>query len=137
MKLEIKYSKKTETIKRSFNEMFPFLKIEFFNKKHTPGDPSTGQDLVKNEVSFGEIKGIKKEGSVTIHPDDSVASVEKSFQKEFGLAAQIFRKQNNVWIETTRTDALSLAEQNEKGKEASVAATYSEPGDRYLEDGQF
>ncbi len=137
MKLEIDYTKKTGTIKQGFNRMFPFLKIEFFNTAHAPGEPTSRDQLIADDTPFGKINGIVKEGSINIHEDDSVAAVEQSFQQKFGLAVQVFRKQNNVWIETTKTDQLTLAEQNEKGKAASTSPVHTEPGDRYLEDGQY
>lgn len=137
MKLEINYAQKTGTIKQALSKMFPFLKIEFFNTEHAPDEPTSKDHLVHDNMVIGEINGIVKEGSITIHPNDIVAVVEQSFQQKFGLAVQVFRKQNNVWIETTKTDQLTLAEQNEKGKLASASPVYTEPGDRYLEDGQY
>lgn len=137
MKINITYSQKTRVIKQSFNKMFPYLKIEFFNTPHLPGHTTSGDELVQDNKSLGDINKDLKEGFILIRPEDKVSTIEQTFQQEFGLPIQIFRKQNNVWIETTRTDQLTLAEQNIKGKEATVSSTHIIPGDRYLEDGQY
>lgn len=136
MKLKISYSEKTGKIRRTFNDKFPFLKIEFFNTAHAPGQPTSRNNLVSENIFLGDINPFIKEGTITIAPEEKVAAIEQAFQKNFGLPVQVFRKQNNVWIETTKTDQLTLAEQNEKGKQASVHSE-TELGDRYLEDGQY
>lgn len=136
MKIKISYSEKTGKIRSTFNSKFPFLKIEFFNKAHAPGQPTSKNNLVSENIFLGEINPFIKEGSIMIGPEEKVATIEQTFQKNFGLPVQIFRKQNNVWIETTKTDQLTLAEQNEKGRSASMPID-TELGDRYLEDGQY
>lgn len=137
MKIEINHLNKIENVKSDFNNMFPFLKIEFFKTPHDPGEPSSKNDMIDKNIYFGDIKALIKEGIISIDPDDKVSTVEKSFQQQFSLAVQIFRKQKEVWIETTKTVHLTLAEQNEKGKLSSAPENYVEPGDRYLEDGQY
>jgi len=137
MKLEIKHSKKTGTIKQAFNRTFPFLKIEFFNLKHLPGEATAINNMIQDDVSLETINPSMKEGWLSIEPEDKVSAVEQIFQHNFGLPVQVFRKQKNVWIETTHTDHLSLAEQNEKGKIASAPAIHREPGDRYLDEGEY
>jgi len=136
MKIKISYSEKTGKIRNTFNSKFPFLKIEFFNTSHAPGQPTSKNNLVSENILLGEINPLIKEGTIMIGPDEKVATIEQTFQEEFGLPVQVFRKQKNVWIETTKTDQLTLAQQNEKGKQAS-APVGTELGDRYLEDGQY
>jgi hypothetical protein len=92
--------------------------------------------MVADHVYLEEINPLVEDGLLTIKPKDTVTEVEKSFQ-EFGLPIQVFRKQKEVWIETTKTDYLSLSEQNEMGKKASTAAVHETIADRYLEDGQY
>ncbi len=137
MKIEISRLNKIEKIKSVFNNIFPFLKIEFFNTPHAPGEPSSKNDMIDDHMKFGDIKGLIKEGIISIDHDENISTVEQIFQQQFGLTVQIFRKQKEVWIETTKTVNLTLAEQNEKGKMSSAPEIYIEPGDRYLEDGQY
>jgi len=137
MKLEITKSKKAREIKDRFNKNFPFLKIEFFSRQHAPGEATPQNNLIKEDITLGQINQALEEGSISISSHDSVSSLEQAFQEKFGLSVQVFRKQKTAWIETTRTDLLTLEEQNKKGQEACSPMSYTEPGDRYLEDGQY
>ena len=137
MKLKINPTKNSWAIRQTFNMLFPFLKIEFFNSKHISGEATSAKNMITGDRLLGEINPLIKEGFITLHPEDTVAYIEQTFQQEFGLSVQVFRKQHDVWIETTKTDQLTLAEQNEKAKLASAPATRTEPADRYLEDGQY
>ena len=49
-----------------------------------------------------------------------VSDVESAFENTFGIHAQIFRKQNNVWLLTSNTDSWTIAEQIEKAEEMKV-----------------
>ena len=137
MKLHIKSSTSINEIKDTFHNSYPYLKIEFFKKPHIEGEPTGLIDMIKDNISVGEINSGLKESSVSINPDDSVAKVEQGFRDVFGLAVQVFRRQKEVWIETTRTDHLTLSEQNNMGMEASSPAVKDEQGDRYLDDGEY
>ena len=57
-----------------------------------------------------------------IEPTMTVASFEQTLLNQFGIAAQVFRKSGNLWLETTMTDQWSLAQQNEHGREISSPA---------------
>lgn len=137
MQLEIRDMIKAHTIRDAFNKVYPFLKIEFVTGRHNPGEPTAATDLIHDDLLLGQISSDLKKGSIVIDPGDTVAFIEQTFQERFGLPVQVFRKQKNNWIETTKTDQLTLARQNEIGKEASAPATAITIGDRYLEDGQY
>jgi hypothetical protein len=136
MKLKIKYSSTTGKIKEAFSKMFPFLKIEFFKKPHKVGEVSEKKLVVTRNTVLGDITGAMKEGDIMISPETRTSDLEQLFQQKFGLSIQVFRNQNNTWIETSNTDDLSLADQNEKGRLAS-AQPERVVRDRYLEDGQY
>ena len=137
MKLHIKSSTSINEIKETFHNSYPYLKIEFFKKPHIEGEPTALIDMIKDNIAVGEINSHVKESLVSFNPDDSVAKVEQGFRDMFGLSVQVFRRQKQVWIETTRTDHLTLAEQNNMGKEASSPALKDEQEDRYLNDGEY
>ena len=136
MKLNINYFQKTRAIKNTFSKAFPFLKIEFFKTAHKTGEASSLKNMVKQDIYLEALNPLVKEGLLTIKAKDTVSMVENLFQ-EFGLSVQVFRKQKNVWIETTKTDQLSLSEQNEMGRKISQPVAHEPVGDRYLEDGQY
>jgi hypothetical protein len=61
----------------------------------------------------------KSEGLLHISREMTVSQFEAKLYDDFGLSAQVFRKSGNVWLETSATDAWTLAQQNEEGAELS------------------
>ena len=119
MELVLTYQETVKNVKKQFNEAFPYLKLEFFTEPHIIGEGSPLKKQVPSSTLLGEINGIITEGEITLKPEYTVSFVEQAFQRKFGLPVQIFRKQKEVWLETTNTDHLTLAEQNEMGRKAS------------------
>ena len=77
--------------------------------------PTKNLEEKSNEAKFF------KPATLKINEDRTVAEIEKEFFNKFGIAMQVSRKQsNNVWIETSRTDYMTLKRQNEKGREMSL-----------------
>lgn len=122
MEIVLTYQETVKDIKKQFNNAFPYLKLEFFCEPHVVGQGSPYQKLVPPSTLLGEINGILREGEMTLTPQDTVKDVEQGFQRSFGLPVQVFRKQKDVWLETTSTDYLTLEEQNEMGRRASEVA---------------
>jgi hypothetical protein len=113
MKVHIDDSKTIKEIQTEFEDAFKFIKIEFFTKAHEPREGSAKKDLIESSKSLGEIRTIHTEGDLEINVDMLVSDVETAFEEQFGIHAQIFRKQNNVWLETTNSDSWTLAKQIE------------------------
>ena len=132
MNINLQAQKTIKELKKEFSNSFPFLKIEFFVRSHEAGEASPLSEELPGTATLLEVTGALREGMLTIDPKDTVASVEKKLGHEYGLPAQIFRKQKGVWIETTATDHLTLEEQNQMGKIAS-ATEHSEPIEREME----
>ena len=132
MNLHLQAQKSIKELKQEFSNSFPFLKIEFFVRSHEAGEASPLSEELPGTATLIEVTGALREGTFTIDPKDTVAAVEKRLGHEFGLPAQIFRKQKGVWIETTATDHLTLEVQNQMGKIAS-ATEQKEPIEREME----
>ncbi len=120
MKITVHYSTKTGTIKKAFNKMFPFLKIEFLKAAQANQEVPSWMDAILHNRYVGEINESLKQGSIRINGNYKVASVEQLFQQNFGLPVHVFRKQKKEWIETAETGDLTLSEQNEQGKESCI-----------------
>lgn len=116
MKLHIDDTKKIEEIKAAFNNSFKFLNLGFFTKSHQVGEASAKKDLIDDEKTLAEIRLKHTAGELIINPDMLVSEVESAFENQFGVHVQVFRKQNDVWLETTNTDHWTLAKQNETGE---------------------
>lgn len=108
-----------ETIQEKFNRCFPFLKLEFFSKKHKKGEGTSKNNLQKAGSKIADCRKIKRSGVIKISGREKVAELEQMFQDSFGLSVQVFRKSGKVWLETTSTDDWTLEKQNEQAKELS------------------
>ncbi len=117
MKIHIEDNVSTEDIKKKFSRVYPYLKLEFFTKKHAEGEGSGKDSLIKEDVKIAEIRTKHNEGDFIITPASTVTEVEQGFESKFGINVQVFRKSHNLWLETTATDNWTLKEQNETGME--------------------
>ena len=121
MKLYLSAEVMVKQIKNEFQERFPYLKLEFFKDKHGFLESSPRKDIIPSNLTLIEAAGAMKEGEIEITSKQTVAEVEQTFQNKFNLPVQIFRKARFSWIETTRTDQLTLAKQNRMGRAACGA----------------
>ena len=119
MKIHIDDSKTLEDVKNEFSGVFPYLKIEFFEKAHSDGAGSPKSELIDENLSIGNIRTQHNEGEVEINAEMAVGEVERRFEENYGIHVQVFRKSGDIWLETSATDDWSLADQNETGKEMS------------------
>lgn len=119
MKIIINDQQNIAQIQKVFNEMFPYLKLEFFSKTHKPGRPSTPKFMIRKDLDLGEFRKLHNTGEIQITPQMSVNELEQCFGTEYGLGVQVFRKSGRAWLETIYTDTWTLAEQNEQGESLS------------------
>lgn len=116
MKILICDTKMIRTIQKQFNEEFPHLKIEFFARKHKPGEASNDEDIIDSNRLLSEFRYKHNTNRIEIDPEMTVNQVEQLFWDGFGLSVQIFRLVGNDWVETTVTDEWTLAKQEEQAK---------------------
>lgn len=109
MKLEITKETSVSDVQEKFSKQYPALKLEFYKEKSANG--------INKENALEETSHFKKEVSIAIGKDRSVADFEKDFWDNTGVAAQVFRKSGNIWLQTTRTDDWTLEQQNSQGAE--------------------
>ncbi len=117
--LKISNNKKVSTLQKEFNEIFPFLKVEFFNHTHQPFKGSPKKEMLDTKLLFRQCRKKHTPGTIVIKEDMPVFELEELFQELFGLSAQVFRKSGRSWIETTVTDDWTLARQNKEGQDLS------------------
>jgi hypothetical protein len=100
-----------KSIKEQFSQKFPHLKIEFFETRHNKCEASP-KELMYDDAF--RIKDIRKEGAmipISIHGNLKTSTLEKLFEDELGIFVQVYKKSNNVWIQTTSTDDWTLSQQ--------------------------
>jgi len=132
MKIIINDQQSIARIRNSFNKLFPFLKLEFFSKRHKSGEPSPLKFLIRSDVTIGECRTIHTSGEITITPAMRVNDLEQLLWNEYGLGVQVFRKSGMSWLETVLTDTWTLAEQNAEGEALSKGIEPDEP--EYYQD---
>lgn len=117
MNVTINHTMNIATVQQLFNELFPFLKIEFFEKENK-AIPGTLKKRIHNisKKLFDFIISQEVIAEISIHPEMTVTELEKAFTKVYKLHTQVFRKSGNIWLETTITDGWTLEEQNNQGE---------------------
>lgn len=111
---------KLQTVREEFAKQFPFLKLEFYSGSHDANEGSMEADLLDAEKTIGEVRTIHNKGEIEMKENMKVGDLEKDFFEKYGLNVQVFRKSKDLWLQTTKTDHWTLAEQNQRGKEESA-----------------
>lgn len=120
MQLKIAPEKLISDIQKEFNDVYPFLKLEFFNNKSFARKNFSSSQIIPNNRKLSDgILGLVKD-NIEIAEDMKVSDLENLFRDKFRLAVQVFRKSGNLWLETTMTDDWTLLQQNNHGREIST-----------------
>jgi len=118
MRLVMEENKIIGEIQHDFSSRYPFLKIEFFEKK-IPGK-TPARLPVNNSLKMAGRNQFRP-GELDIYDTMTVKELEQLFSVQFGLLVQVFRKSGKLWLETTMTDNWTLKQQNEHGEEIAIA----------------
>ena len=121
MKLYLSPELKIREIKKGFVNEFPYLKLEFFNHKHLPGERDPFTQRVSDASSLFEVTGDMMKTEIDINPKQTVSELKQIFRRKLNIHIQIFRRSKYIWIETTQTDNFTLEKQNEMGGKACNA----------------
>ena len=121
MKINITDTTTIRELQEAFRISYPYLTIKFFDKPHAWGEGSSSAHCYDPLFRVQSIEKKKQApGFFEVFPWQKVGEVERNFQEQLGLYAQICRKHGEGWIETAGTDELSLDEQNELGKKTLI-----------------
>jgi len=134
MNMTVTKKKRLRELQEDFQQQFPFLKIEFYSVFHKNGEGSDKKKKLDSGLTVGEVcKSSDGEKSLTINGSMKVSEFEKIFKDTFGLSVQVFRKSNNLWLQTTITDGWSLSKQNQSAIEMNVAENLNTEPEDYHE----
>jgi hypothetical protein len=114
MELHVCKTTSLREVKRQFSTYFPFLKLEFFVYRHHTEETALHKKIYTG-LYIDNTSEFFKEGSICFSFSTSIAEFEQKFQIELGLAAKVFRKSADTWIDTTQTAHLTLGRQNNMG----------------------
>ena len=115
MQITINDQRKIFAVQKEFSEMFPQLKLEFYSKSNKEGGTPSAKLMKHISKTIADCRTIHSSGAITIQPQMTVGELEQSFRDIYGLAAQVFRRSGDNWIETTETDDWTLEKQNKPG----------------------
>lgn len=114
---------KTSTVQHifdQFNNVFPYLKLEFFSKEHEDHKGNKPEDIISHSTLLSSINPELLEKDFIISEEMTVSAFEKMMKDNFNLNVQVFRKSNDLWLQTTATDHWTLQKQNGKGQRSTV-----------------
>ena len=114
--MKIQDNKTLKIIQDEFNGKFPSLRLEFYAEPHKSGEISSKREQINNEKTISEVRSVRSEGELSIHPNQKISTLESNFEEQYGLYAQVFRRSGNIWLQTGATDCWTLAEANRKGE---------------------
>jgi hypothetical protein len=114
--MKIYNSSHLKDLQKEFNQVFTYLKIEFFKTPYQEGEGSNEVDILNLELTVGEVNPTVKDGKIPLKGTMHVGEFEKLFDKHFGLSVQVYRKSHGKWLQTWVTDIWTLDEQNNRGK---------------------
>jgi hypothetical protein len=115
MKNMIDLNKTISAIQQEFQKEYPNLKIEFYKELHSEGEGSMKDHIINGDLTIADITNTNSDKTITPTPEMTVNELENVFAEYFKLGAQVFRKSGTVWLQTTTSDDLTLAEQNQTG----------------------
>jgi hypothetical protein len=131
MHLHIAPNSLISDIQKEFNEVFPFLKIEFFKTKSFARSDFMAHQIIPSHRRIGDGQLAITDGDIEVPAEMKVKELEKIFKDQFSLAMQVFRKSGNLWLETTMTDDWTLQQQNDHGYEITTGKNTREKPDDF------
>lgn len=134
MTLAINPNDHISDVQNAFALVYPHLKLQFFSKAHGESKGSFAKFLIHNRNTLlSALNPALEVGEVNISPDTITWALEKKFAENFHLHVQVFRQSGVLWLETSISDHLTLAEQEIKGA-ASLQNLQATPGDQEPQD---
>src|SRR5277367_3581629 len=98
-------------LEQEFNRKYPFLRIEFAkNGSGRPDDPAydgAGNDILRSKAND------LLQNEIRCNDAMKVSEFETALQSIIACPVQVFRKNNNSWIETKMTRDWTLKQQND------------------------
>lgn len=132
MELSIDRDTLIKDVKRAFNELYPYLKLEFFENPSPGNGLGTKAKKIDENKLVCRISKFNQTGSIDMNAKTLVRQLENDFWNLFGLSVQVYRKSGNLWLETSLTDSWSLEKQNQEAE--SFHQHYSRTLDQKIED---
>ena len=102
-------------LQQDFQASFPGLQLRFYQRQHAEHEGSPKRSQHPASMTLGAMNPALVDGEIELQGENSVANFERELEERFALHAQVFRRSNNLWLQTTSTDDWTLETQNLKG----------------------
>ncbi|MBK9257175.1 MAG: hypothetical protein IPM42_16990 [Saprospiraceae bacterium] len=99
-----------------FTGVFPYLKVEVYKKAHQLHKGSPIADQLPHHLKLIDINPDLKTEELNIEADMKVSEFENMMAEKLNVNIQVFRKSNEIWLQTSVTDDWTLEKQNGKGE---------------------
>jgi RNase P subunit RPR2 len=109
-----------EDIQEHFSECFPHLKIEVYSTPHHWKRGLCKKILLVQKVQLATSGKTHSGGIMEIKSSDKVGDVEQKLKKMFDLNVQIFRKENDCWIQTYEYRCFYIRKRAELSKKSKT-----------------
>jgi hypothetical protein len=109
MTLEIDDTKTITEIQDKFSMCFPLLKIDFCAKKHGWQEICPESQIIHEDMPLSLLRKNHNPGTIEVKSWQKVGEVEKEFYNKFGLSVQISYKSGDRWIQTGKSDNVTIA----------------------------
>lgn len=115
MTLHLSPDRTLGALQTDFSEAFPGLKLAFFSKPHHAFKGSAAKFLIQEkDAPLRDLSPDIPTGYLHLEPHLTVWQVEQLLEEKFALHVQVFRKSGRAWLETSKTDGLTLEQQQAK-----------------------
>lgn len=134
--LSISGSNTVQEVQHAFQEVYPYLKIEFYFPFQAKATSYRKEEQLSGNTVLERYMRYRTAAVIDISAYRTIAELEDDFAHLVGLRVQVFRKSGNLWIITSLTDDWSLGKQNSEGE------SFSKPGipkplEERVEDARF
>ena len=115
LKKQIQINNETflKDIQKSFNEYYPYLKIEFLEPKKYPLEPRLKNDHYSMQVK--DLLLLHNPVAIDVSNGRTIEDIIKDFKKNTGTTINVSRKSGNIWNVITLTGSWTLESQNNAG----------------------
>ena len=108
MILEIDDTKTTTDVQDRFSLCYPSLKLAFCRRRHGWEKVCRESDIIYDTVLLAQIRKVHEPGTIEVKSWSKVGAVEKEFRNKFGLNVQILYKSGDTWIQTGKSDNVTI-----------------------------
>ncbi len=117
MTIQITSDSLVSDLQEEFRERFPFLKIAFFATAEWINNHKQKSNKLVPGTRLGDVISGRENNRVQIFPSMTVQALEVICEEQLGIFVQLSRKFGNSWMEISMTNAWTIQQQNERGRE--------------------